>query len=74
MQLDTRGVSLLLRLEGDWADALRAYLDEIGAEEDVTLVLEAAPGADRDDDARRGRGRCSPAAPTRPTCCSSRAT
>ena len=29
--LDTRGVSLLLQLEGDWADALRAYIDEISA-------------------------------------------
>jgi glycosyltransferase involved in cell wall biosynthesis len=46
--LDTRGVSMLLQLEGDWADALRAYIDEIRAEEDVTLVLKPAPGADRD--------------------------
>ena len=48
-QLDTRGVSLLLHLEGDWQDALRAYLDEIRPEEDVTLVLKPPPGADRDE-------------------------
>ena len=48
MPLDTRGVSLLLQLEGDWADALRAYIDEISAAEDVTLVLKPAVGADRD--------------------------
>jgi len=43
--LDTRGVSLLLQLEGDWADALRAYIDEISAPEDVTLVLKPAVGS-----------------------------
>ena len=47
--LDTRGVSLLLRLDGDWQDALRAYLTEIRPEEDVTLVLKPPAGADRDE-------------------------
>ena len=56
-QLDTRGVSLLLVLEGDWEDALRAYVDEIGAEEDVTLVLKPAARRRPRRGARRGRGR-----------------
>jgi glycosyltransferase involved in cell wall biosynthesis len=46
--LDTRGVSLLLVLEGDWEETLRRYVDEITPHEDVTLVLKPPAAADRD--------------------------
>jgi glycosyltransferase involved in cell wall biosynthesis len=46
VRLDTRGVSLLLRLEHEWHSALDAYLDEIRPEEDVTLVLKPSTDAD----------------------------
>jgi glycosyltransferase involved in cell wall biosynthesis len=46
--LDTRGVSLLLELDGPWEQALCTYLDEIHPEEDVTLVVKPPLGSGTD--------------------------